>query len=293
MKWTRGACIFLVSVCLLQTYAWAQGKLKTGVQPLPGELPASGKEAGRSAEIKLAQEKFYLFVPKNYTGTQPFGLLVFMSPSDAVAAVPSGWDSVMQEKKLIFVAPQKVGNDQPTSRREALAVIAAGKLMELATIDTNRIYVSGFSGGARVASYASFAHPAVFNGVVAICGAGFCRKVDRVKTTTNDEYGSFLVDETRAAEAKARVKFVFVTGSKDFRYGNILDIYTGGFQKDGYSAKLIDVPGMGHSLCASKVLADGLAFLDAKSRTPVTGKMTVAPGPAKGDTGEEMTFERR
>jgi hypothetical protein len=47
-----------------------------------------------------------------------------------------------------------------------------------------------------------------------------------------------------------------------FRYGNIRDIYTGGFRTDGYAVKLMDVPGMGHALCSPQTLNDGIAFCD-------------------------------
>jgi hypothetical protein len=145
--------------------------------------------------------------------------------------------------------------------------------MEMAKIDNKRIYVAGFSGGARVASYAAFLRPSLFTGVFGVCGLDFCQKVDRVKATGEDAYGVFSVDEQRAEEAKKKVKFAVVTGSKDFRYGNILDIYSGGYLKNGYDAKLIDVPGMEHTLCPGKILSDGLVFLDKAKVAPApTGK---------------------
>ena len=46
-----------------------------------------------------------------------------------------------------------------------LAVLAAMKLPEMTNIDSTRVYVSGFSGGARVASYSSFLRPSLFSNV--------------------------------------------------------------------------------------------------------------------------------
>lgn len=265
MKWMRIAGVVLASVFLLQACGRAQGKLKTGAQFLTGELPAiAAKDPALTYDYKLAEEKFYLFVPKNYTGAEPFGLLVFISPSDGLPPPPSGWEDVLREKKLIYVAPQNVGNAQLVSRRAGLAVVAAAKLMEMANIATNRVYVSGMSGGARIASYVPFVHPALFSGAVAICGTGFCRKVERVKATKDDDYGYMTIDDTHAAETKKRVRFALITGPKDFRYGNVVDLYTGGFQKEGFQAKLLDVPGMGHEMCTAKTLGDSITFLDEK-----------------------------
>jgi hypothetical protein len=181
--------------------------------------------------------------------------------------VPPGWANVLQERNLIFIAPQNAGNKQPTSRRAGLAILAATKLLEMAKLDTNRVYASGFSGGARVASYVSFLRPSLFSGVFAVCGVDFPRKVPRVNAAKEDDYGYFSPGDQRMDDAKKNVKFVLVTGSKDFRHGNILDIYTGGFRKDDYAVKLIDVPGMDHEICSQNALSQGVAFLDKKTES--------------------------
>jgi hypothetical protein len=100
--------------------------------------------------------------------------------------------------------------------------------------------------------------------VFAICGAQFPAKVPRVQATRTDEYGWFSLDDPHIAAAKEKVRFVLVTGSNDFRHGNILDIFNGGFQKDGYAVKLMDVPGMEHAVCPAKILKESLDFLEQK-----------------------------
>ena len=248
-----------------QAHAAQEAALKTGVQTFAGTLPKIAEnDSSLDWNFDLSQEKFYIAVPRNYMRQQPFGLLVFISPSDECTALPPGWASVLSETKLIFVAPQKCGNEHPVSRRAGLAVLAATKMLEMARIDRERIYVAGFSGGARVASRAPFLRPTLFSGAFAISGADFPRRLPRVRATEKDEYGYFSLTEKQMNDTKQRAKFVLVTGPKDFRHGNILDIYEGGYQKDGYSVKLIDVPGMGHAICSSKPLRDGVAFLDKK-----------------------------
>lgn len=238
--------------------------LQTGVQALSGALPPLGaKELALDVDFDLSQEKFYILIPRNYTGAEPFGLLVFISPGDGCPALPPGWAHVLQEQKLIFVAPLGVGNERAVSRRTGLAAVAACKLPELVKVDTTRVYAAGLSGGARVASLVAFLRPALFSGVFAVCGIDYPRAVPRVKATERDTYGVFTLGEPQVAEAKKKVKFVLVTGSQDFRYGNILDIFTGGYAPDGYAVKLIDVPGMEHTLCPAKALTEGLEFLGA------------------------------
>jgi hypothetical protein len=255
----------LLALLALQARAAEHGTLKTGMQALPGALPAVvDRDPAFDWDFELPREKFYLHVPGSYAGNQPFGLLVYISPSDECAAAPPGWADVLREKKLIFVAAQSSGNSQPVSRRAGLALLAACKLQELGRIDTNRIYAAGLSGGARMASYVSFLRPALFSGVIAVCGVNFPGNVPRVRATKDDEYGSFPLAGPRVDEAKKRVKFVLVTGANDFRYGNILDIYTGGFQKEGFAVKLMDVPGMGHTICSPQALREAVMFLDRR-----------------------------
>jgi len=245
-----------------------QAPLKTGLQNLPGTLPA--EENGASLNFDLSKEMFYISMPSGSSASQPLGLLIFISPSDECTEVPQGWTSVLMKNRLIFIAPQKAGNKQPVSRRAGLAVLAAKTLPEMTKIDTNRVYVAGFSGGARMASYSAFLRPSLFSGAFCVCGVDFPGKVPRVKATKEDDYGYFSLGEQEIAEAKQRVKFVVVTGSKDFRYNNIMDIYTGGFHKDHYTVKLIDVPGMDHTICPPKALSDGISFMDMKMpRAPV------------------------
>jgi hypothetical protein len=262
----------LLAVLAIQGPALAQGTIKTGLQSLSGGLPAiSDLSSDFTWTSELMREKFYIEVPKG-AGSQPCGVLVFVSPTDECVSVPQSWGSVLREKRLIFIAPQNAGNKQPVARRMGLAVLAAGKLLEMAKIDTNRVYVAGFSGGARMASHVSFLCPALFSGVFAVCGVDYCQKVPRRKATKDDEYGYFSSDEQQAEKAKKKVRYVLVTGSKDFRYGNILDIYNGGFLKDDYQVKLIDVPGMEHAVCSSKALSEGLSFLEKKADTVIVKK---------------------
>ena len=51
-----------------------------------------------------------------------------------------------------------------------------------------------------------------------------------------------------------------ITGSRDFRHGNILDIFNGGFAAEGFKAKLFDVPGMPHDTADAQTLSAAPRF---------------------------------
>lgn len=282
---------------LAMTCAWAAGvygapslsaRIKSGIQQLPGGFPeVANKRTGVAYDLSLSSETFYIEVPHTYTGGNSFGLVVFMSTSDE-CNIPSDWKTTLAKEKLIYISPQNAGNNQPTSRRCGLAVAAAAKMAELANIDKNRVFVSGFSGGARIACMTAFYHPDMFSGCLAICGAQFFEHVEKKHATKNDDYGYFSLQGGLPEAAKARLRFALITGAADFRRGNILDLCYGGFQKQGLATKLFDVRGMGHELCSQNTLNEALAFVD-QQRSPADD----ARGLTEGKTVSANSQDKR
>lgn len=215
-------------------------------------------------DLPLKEELFYVHVPESYAGKEAFGVLAFIAPSDAVV-LPEGWDAVLKEQKLICLAPQKAGNSHPVSRRAGLTVAGILKLQEIYRIAPNRIYVTGVSGGGRVAVRLAFFHPELISGALPIGGADFSETVPKVHATQADEYGTVPVDPMLALMTRVKVPFALITGDQDPRRGNLLDLYEGGFQKRNFRAKLMDLPGVGHAPCDAATLSQALDFVEAPS----------------------------
>ena len=216
---------------------------------------------GVDYKFDLPAESFEISVPRNYTGRQPFGLFVFMNAGDQMT-LPEGWADLLEKEKLICVLPQKIGNNQPFGRRVGLTFVGLLKTMERYKIDPKRVYTGGMSGGARCSLQLAWLHNDVIAGNIGICGANFYQPVPRVKAISGADYGVWPVPPDRVAAAKSRTRFAFITGKRDFRYGNILDIYHNGFVKHGFQATLIDQPNMGHELCRPKSLLEAFQFVD-------------------------------
>jgi len=219
-------------------------------------------------DLNLNQEHFWLYVPPGYDGHEPWGLIVYTSPGAKREEVPEGWGQVLIDDKLLFICPQQGGNDQPGDRREGLAVIAALEMIKLYSIDPNRVYATGFSGGARVACRLGFHQSDIFHATIQCCGADFYKPVPRVSVTDVDlqtypeAYGLLDADSKEVEKAKKNVKFVLITGSGDFRQRFIEDIYNGGFKNDGFNATLFNVPEMGHEPCSAHTLREALEFIE-------------------------------
>lgn len=215
------------------------------------------------AKIDLTREKFLLVVPP-----APTGVVVFISSEDSVS-MPPEWAQVLERHHLIFVAPFAAGNTQAQGRRYGLAVLALEAVKQRLEIEPSRVYVAGISGGARTAGDLAFYEPDLFHGTIQNCGSDFPHDVPTVLATSHldtlgNPYGVFEITPEHAARAKAKVRFTLITGSNDFRHGNVLDLYTAGFAAEGYHAKLFDVAGMGHTTCNGETLEAALSFLEAQ-----------------------------
>lgn len=217
----------------------------------------------------IAHHPYYVYVPPNYTGKQPFGLIVYISPSDTYQDVPSGWKDVLAQRQLLFVVPQLAGNHSISNIRDGLAVLGAFGMIHDYNVDRSRIYVAGLSGGARAAGETAFWQSDLFSGTIQSCGADFYRPVKHERTTnwtdTNgNSYGVLDTSPGDVSAAKEEIRFVLITGTNDFRHPNLLDLYENGFHKEGFHCKLIDVPGMGHADASAEVLNEALDYISGK-----------------------------
>lgn len=239
------------------------------VEAFAGDLPEILVRSPRiNYEIDLRKETFTIHVPSNYDGSLPFGLVVFIPATDLLLGAPNGWAAVLEERRLLLVIPQRAGNDLAEAHRLGLGVIATLEMQERYQIDPRRIYAAGISGGARIAGRLGFYQSDLFRGTIQSCGADFPRPVPRVKAVPLDRdqgraYGVIEATETEVQRARDNVRFVIATGPGDFRYGNLFDIFYGGFSRDGFKARFLDIPEMKHEVCSSETLRRALDFLDS------------------------------
>jgi len=157
----------------------------------------------RPQAIDLTQETFSMYVP-----TQPaskgYGLIVFIPPWQD-ARLPPGWDAVLNETGMIFITAAKSGNEANViDRRMPLALLGAYNVMQRYPIDSDRVYIGGFSGGSRVAMKVALAYPDLFHG--ALLNAG------------SDPIGNreaIMPPDDLFAQFQSSSRLVYVTGSSD------------------------------------------------------------------------------
>jgi hypothetical protein len=262
--------VFAALLCVTCQKAKGSGESRKGafVTAFSGLSPTPARISPHVAyNLDPANERFFVYVPQGYTGSEAYGLIVFTYP-EASAELPPGWQAVLTARKYIFVAAENAGNDQPSGRRLGLAVMGALEIMKTYRVDPARVYAAGFSGGARMSGLLAFYQADVFRGTLQNCGADFYKAVTIVSATTQLDtaghpYGRLMATEAEVREAR-KVRFVLITGTNDFRRGNILDVFHGGFERDGFQARLFDVPGMSHDICDGETLARALDFLEGR-----------------------------
>lgn len=153
--------------------------------------------------IDLSKEKFDAYVPR-HKPERGYGVLVFVSPIKTWP-VPRDWKRELDRLGLIYVAAQESGNAQAVyDRRMPLALHALEWARQTYTVDDQRFYISGFSGGGRVAQRLAFAYADVFSGALLIAGSD-----------AFGDNGTVVPPREIMRTLQTRMRLVYATGSLD------------------------------------------------------------------------------
>lgn len=185
-----------------------------------------------------------VYVPKNYSTENPPGLLVYISPRNS-GELPIEWQELMDNNNLIWVGANESGNKIDTFKRMTYALFATNMIGKQYSVDASRIYLSGFSGGGRVASLLAADYPQIFKGAIYNSGV--------------NKWGN-MTDEKLALMQSNR--YVFIAGREDFNLNDTKKIYRV-YKKEGI--KNIDlkiISRMGHEIPSAKNYGEAISFLD-------------------------------
>lgn len=185
-----------------------------------------------------------IYVSEKYDPSKPPGIMVYVSPQNQIKT-PSGWMDVMEDANLIWVAAQMSGNDILSQKRIMMAVLALPLIQDRYSVDTSRLYISGFSGGGRIASIVTANFPQLFSGAVYNCGVNF--------------WGDISSAELDLIKKK---RFVFITGTDDFNLQDTKSVYYKYKAADVKNIKLMVINRMGHENPKRNKFAQAINFLD-------------------------------
>jgi predicted esterase len=214
-------------------------KIETTPIALLGEQQAALYEKTLRLEKPVSWQ---VYLPANDQAEIP-GVLVYVSPMDTGDIDPR-WREVLDQQNLIYISANDVGNEIPTIRRMVMANLAVKALAQRYVFDPGRVYVSGFSGGGKVASLLATQYPEVFTGALYICGVYFWKE-----------------DQTPNLERVLKNRFVFLSGSRDFNRMQTRRIQKRYIEAGAEHTRLIIVPGMAHGHPDAAYLTEALLFL--------------------------------
>jgi len=210
----------------------------------------SKKDGGK---IDLSAETFEVNVPEEYKeqqangGGEPWGLLVWVSPGPYGAPQRTDVSDVLRKHHLIWVGANNAGNKRFTWDRVVLALDAVYNMQALYGVAPSRIYVSGYSGGGRIASALSILYPDVFRGGLMVVGCDFYQPIAVPDRPGTHWPASFQEPpRERLDQARQDSHFVLLTGTRDFNRAQNRAIYhameDAGFQHVTY----LEVPDGDH-----------------------------------------------
>ncbi|MDA1094525.1 MAG: hypothetical protein O3A25_14810 [Acidobacteria bacterium] len=211
-------------------------------------------------DYDLNTERFSLYVPRDYDPSgEPYGVVVWVSPRES-GAIPPDLRPIFDERRLIWIGANNAGNQRHLFPRAGLALDAAHNVERFYRIDTERVFVSGLSGGGRMSAMEAVAYPDVFAGGMPIIG------VTTYLSVALGANPSQLVPQFPAPspELLARAKrhpLVIITGSGDFNREEC-QLTAAAYERDGFTnLHLLDIDGMGHEMPSVEDFARGLDLL--------------------------------
>jgi len=188
-----GACLIILSSC--GNIKQKEKSAKTPSQQIPKQVFQVGKIYPKVSCAQGPAFSYSLYLPHEYRTGKPSPVIFFF---DAHAR---GWLPIAKYKNLadslgyILVASNDSKNGLSSTKRNEIIYQFMADVEHRFTIDSRRIYTSGFSGGARIASGIGIANQYIA-GVMG-CAAGF----PQVSTPIRTDFA-----------------YVGIVGNKDFNY---------------------------------------------------------------------------
>ena len=204
------------------------------------EVPADLLKPGYDS----TKQSYELYLPPRKDAKRPIPSILFVSAGDE----PGGWkafEPICTEKGIAFIGVRGAGNGIAGGERVRIILDCFDDVRRQVTLDPDRTYASGFSGGARIACGIAFALPEYFGGVLPVAASGDLRQ---------EQWLRFRIAD--------RLSAALLTGDGDFNRGE-LELWKGPMWKElGIRTRVWVQPKTGHALPPSTTLLEAIAWLD-------------------------------
>ncbi|MBN1675239.1 MAG: hypothetical protein JXR37_29635 [Kiritimatiellae bacterium] len=199
----------------------------------------TGSMPGR--EYDLDDQYFCVQLPTKHDSGQPPGLVVWIPGDDIKGDPPEPWVPILDKYNLVWVGAHNSSNAWSVFKRFGLALDAVHNLPRVMTIDEEKVFMTGFSGGGKCAAILVFLSAAVpigkgsmdriFRGGLFLCGAAAPGKWP----------------EKTGQQARKDIRLVFLTGDRDFNLAYTQEEKDRWLDQGFRNIAHIQVPGMEHT----------------------------------------------
>ena len=203
--------------------------------------------------INPTKEHWQVYVPEDYDGSTPYGVLVWVAPWD-VLGIPPGWQSLLKAHHLIYVSAGNSGNDQSVPmRRVPLALTGLVNIEARYKTDPARLYIAGFSGGGITASVMAAAYADVFTGGMFVS--------DSDGLGTENEPVPLL---ERFKLMQGRGRYVFLVGTEDAINEGVINQASSAYVDHCVlRVRKLSMLNEGHRDVSARYLSSALNYLDS------------------------------
>ena len=125
---------------------------------------------GQPILYRPEQVTYYLHLPEGVTPDAPRALVLAISPSNAGQDMFPSWEKAARRYGFIFACPNRAGNSVRTDVRGQTVMDVLHDVRERYAVDPQRIFLAGFSGGARMATGVVLKFPGLFAGLIPVGG---------------------------------------------------------------------------------------------------------------------------
>jgi len=193
----------------------------------------------RRSSYDPAREVYRVIVPPSYTHSRAWGLFIWIDMMDT-PRIPRDWPAVLEQKGFVTVLPVRAGNRRSSGDRIRMALDARHHLPRLFNIDHGRIVVSGWSGGARIASALGVAYGDQFPNCLPMMGCVF---YERIPLGGNRFFPPAYTPNAAIVNQSRNNRFIIVTSPGDALGLECRLVYQHGFKAKGFTdVRLVSVP---------------------------------------------------
>jgi predicted esterase len=218
---------------------------------------------------KLGQERIAVRLPRvgdrvSYDPRRPAALLVWISATNE-GAVPEALHAALDRYNVIAIAPANIGNNRSVGDRIQLVLDGIATVSRRYHIDPQRVYISGFSGGGRVAAMMALCMPDVFAGAVPIVG------LDSWENIPSGTVGGQVWAAAHSKPPPAMLRLLKdrriapVTGAADANYRKIIATARA-LSRDGVNVRIFEYAEMGHEMATPERFAEAFSWVDGPAQ---------------------------